>query len=94
MASSDDVLKRCGIATKPLWDLIPPPVCAKCDKPVDEIATTRSIRGSFIVSVRCHGQTEDVEITDRDLELMGTNIRFGKAFTGAPMLPMKGGLKR
>jgi hypothetical protein len=74
------------------WRRIPPPVCAVCGKPVDELAAERDVaRRSTFVRVRCHGQIEEVEVTDECLEVMGSSIRFGKAFAGAPMLPMKGG---
>lgn len=65
------------------WETIAPPTCAKCRKPVTSIACERDIlRQTHVLTVRCHGAVEMIELTDLEVEEFVLGMHFGEAFSG------------
>jgi len=63
------------------------PECAVCGRSVDELRWWDDWdRCQRILIARCHGQTEEVVLTDKTMVLYGSTMRFGKAFV-AKALP-------
>ena len=65
------------------WEIITPPTCAKCFKPVDSIECERDVhRQTHVLTVRCHGAVEMIELTDIEVESYCVGMQFGEAFAG------------
>jgi hypothetical protein len=75
------------------------PTCAVCKKPVDELTVEDGIMfDGRIFTVRCHGQTEQVRVSMRDIEEMlragQSRLYLGEAFAPKTPLQLEEDMKR
>lgn len=60
---------------------VPPPICDRCQKPVDKIVSMRDgFREVVAFRVFCHGEEETVRLDLMDLHDATGPIHFGRAF--------------
>jgi hypothetical protein len=58
------------------------PRCRKCNKPVDRLLEDRDIRSDeIVITVQCHGETQEVRIDPITFLVPGVEIKFTEAFT-------------
>lgn len=82
----------CGVmaisASEP--DPLSLPTCAKCNRSVESLVSTRDFLGNrFVFRVFCHGETEETVLTEFLLMQMGgqDGIQAGVAFRDKAALP-------
>jgi hypothetical protein len=69
------------------------PICAVCDRPVDELRYYDELGGVFgvrIITARCHGEEESVRLGMEEFRAMASadgKFRFGKAFATKRLNP-------
>ena len=63
------------------------PWCAKCDKYVDQLNQHHHVGSDdYVYTVFCHGDSEELFFTAREMEDMVGNIQPGVAFKTNPLL--------
>lgn len=71
-----------------MFDPGPPPFCDVCQRPVEKLERDED---RFLERVRftarCHGDSEVVDVSERELVEMADGIKFGVAFKKASPLP-------